>query len=224
MRLRRALDEFIVDGIDTTLPLVPNARAQFRHPGWRLRHSLAGAFSGGWRHGQPDRLTDESSVALRPAGGPRPHGGWRRLVFLARRRAAAPARWPDRRWVARPPLSRPQSLRTKRARESRACARPRNSAKGCEKHFRSALPPPRSQRSLRRKISFSLRPVPTTRVSLSPRWLSPDWTHADAFVYWRVDEKDRLIFLDGHVSRTNSMRPSPKHKAGAGKQLRGRQT
>jgi hypothetical protein len=46
-------------------------------------------------------------------------------------------------------------------------------------------------------------PCPNDESVLGARWLSPDWTHADAFVYWRVDEKDRLIFLDGHVSRTN---------------------
>ncbi len=46
-------------------------------------------------------------------------------------------------------------------------------------------------------------PCPNDESVLGARWLSPDWSHADAFVYWRVDEKDRLTFLDGHVSRTN---------------------
>jgi hypothetical protein len=49
----------------------------------------------------------------------------------------------------------------------------------------------------------SFAPCPNDESVLGARWLSPDWAHADAFVYWRVDEKDRLTFLDGHVSRTN---------------------
>jgi len=44
-------------------------------------------------------------------------------------------------------------------------------------------------------------PCPNDETVLGARWLSPDWSHADAFVYWRVDDKDRLIFLDGHVNR-----------------------
>ncbi len=35
------------------------------------------------------------------------------------------------------------------------------------------------------------------------RWLSPDWSHPDAFVYWRADDNGRLTFLDGDVSRGN---------------------
>ncbi len=34
------------------------------------------------------------------------------------------------------------------------------------------------------------------------RWLSPDWSHPDAFVFWRADDDGRLIFLDGQVSKT----------------------
>ena len=50
MRLRRALDEFIVDGIDTTLAAVSHAGAQRRRSERHLRHSLAGAFFGDGRH------------------------------------------------------------------------------------------------------------------------------------------------------------------------------
>ena len=52
LRLRRALDEFIVDGIETTIPLF---RALVRNPDdpeWRLRHPLARAFSRKRRHGR----------------------------------------------------------------------------------------------------------------------------------------------------------------------------
>jgi hypothetical protein len=56
---------------------------------------------------------------------------------------------------------------------------------------------------LARENFTSFTPCPNDEGVFGARWLSPDWTHADAFIYWRVDEKDRLIFLDGHVSRTN---------------------
>ena len=55
MRLRRALDEFVVDGIETTLPLF---RALVRNPDIQngaLRHPLAGRFPRRRRHGRsPD--------------------------------------------------------------------------------------------------------------------------------------------------------------------------
>ena len=41
MRLRRALDEFIVDGIEHDAAAVPHAGAQRRHPERPVRHSLA---------------------------------------------------------------------------------------------------------------------------------------------------------------------------------------
>ena len=44
MRLRRALDEFVVAGIDTTLPLFRALVRNSRHPERRLRHPLARAF------------------------------------------------------------------------------------------------------------------------------------------------------------------------------------
>ena len=46
MRLRRALDEFVVDGIKTTLPLFRDLVGNQRHRQWRLRHPLAGKISG----------------------------------------------------------------------------------------------------------------------------------------------------------------------------------
>ena len=44
MRLRRALDEFVVDGIDTTLPLFRTLVRNSGHPERALRHPLAGNF------------------------------------------------------------------------------------------------------------------------------------------------------------------------------------
>ena len=42
MRLRRALDEFVVDGIKTDVAAVPRTGGQSRHRQWRLRHPLVG--------------------------------------------------------------------------------------------------------------------------------------------------------------------------------------
>jgi hypothetical protein len=46
-------------------------------------------------------------------------------------------------------------------------------------------------------------PCPNDDSVFGARWLSPDWRHGDAFVYWRADDNNRLIFLDGHVSSSN---------------------
>jgi hypothetical protein len=46
-------------------------------------------------------------------------------------------------------------------------------------------------------------PCPNDEDVLGARWRSPDWERPDAYIYWRVDEKNRLTFLDGHVSRIN---------------------
>ena len=42
MRLRRALDEFVVDGIKIDAAAVPRTGRQCRYRQWRLRHPLAG--------------------------------------------------------------------------------------------------------------------------------------------------------------------------------------
>ncbi len=41
MRLRRALGEFVIDGIETTIPLFSSLISAARHRRWPLRHSLA---------------------------------------------------------------------------------------------------------------------------------------------------------------------------------------
>jgi hypothetical protein len=46
-------------------------------------------------------------------------------------------------------------------------------------------------------------PCPNDESVFGARWRSPDWSHPDAYVYWRADEANRLTFLDGHVSRAN---------------------
>ena len=33
------------------------------------------------------------------------------------------------------------------------------------------------------------------------RWRGTTWGDPDAYVYWRLDPDEKLIFLDGHVSR-----------------------
>ena len=51
MRLKRALDELVVDGIETTLPLVPRAGGREGHHRRQLPHPLAGAVprpAAGW--------------------------------------------------------------------------------------------------------------------------------------------------------------------------------
>jgi hypothetical protein len=45
-------------------------------------------------------------------------------------------------------------------------------------------------------------PCPNDEDVLGARWLSRNWGQPDAYVYWRVDGADKLIFLDGHVSLT----------------------
>jgi hypothetical protein len=45
-------------------------------------------------------------------------------------------------------------------------------------------------------------PCPNDEGVYGARWLSPDWAHGDAYVYWRADDRNRLVFLDGHISRT----------------------
>jgi len=44
-------------------------------------------------------------------------------------------------------------------------------------------------------------PCPNDESVLGARWLSRSWGQPDAYVYWRTDDADKLIFLDGHVSR-----------------------
>ncbi|MCW2282764.1 hypothetical protein M2323_000529 [Rhodoblastus acidophilus] len=34
------------------------------------------------------------------------------------------------------------------------------------------------------------------------RWRGKNWGDPDAYVYWRVDPEEKLVFVDGHVSRT----------------------
>jgi hypothetical protein len=46
-------------------------------------------------------------------------------------------------------------------------------------------------------------PCPNDEGVFGARWRSPDWSHPDAYVYWRADDGDRLTFLDGHVSKAN---------------------
>lgn len=46
-------------------------------------------------------------------------------------------------------------------------------------------------------------PCPNDESVLGARWLSPNWGQPDAYVYWRADDADKLIFLDGHISKTN---------------------
>ncbi len=48
-------------------------------------------------------------------------------------------------------------------------------------------------------ILFS--PCPNDENVEGGKYLSPDWSHPDAFVYWRRDARDRLIFLDGHTAK-----------------------
>jgi hypothetical protein len=45
-------------------------------------------------------------------------------------------------------------------------------------------------------------PCPNDESVEGARWLSRSWSLPDAFIYWRVDDRNRLTFLDGHVSRT----------------------
>jgi hypothetical protein len=44
-------------------------------------------------------------------------------------------------------------------------------------------------------------PCPNDDGVSGARWLSRSWSGPDAFVYWRVDDRNRLTFLDGHVTR-----------------------
>jgi hypothetical protein len=46
-------------------------------------------------------------------------------------------------------------------------------------------------------------PCPNDESVLGARWLSRSWGQPDAYVYWRTDDSDKLIFLDGHVVRAN---------------------
>ena len=57
MRLRRALDELVVGGIETTIPAVPEAGARAGHHQRRLPHPLAGALAGRSRRLSPPRRT-----------------------------------------------------------------------------------------------------------------------------------------------------------------------
>ncbi len=57
MRLKRALDEVVVDGIETTLPLVPRAGRREGHHRRQLPHPLAGAVPRPRRDGRVGRAT-----------------------------------------------------------------------------------------------------------------------------------------------------------------------
>ena len=46
-------------------------------------------------------------------------------------------------------------------------------------------------------------PCPNDDSVLGARWLSRNWGQPDAYVYWRADDADKLIFLDGYVSKTD---------------------
>jgi len=43
-------------------------------------------------------------------------------------------------------------------------------------------------------------PCPNDDSVLGARYLSRDWLNPDAFVYWRIDDNNNLIFLDGHAT------------------------
>ena len=63
MRLRRALDEFVVDGIKTTLPLFQRPGRATRHRQRRLRHPLAGEVPGGVGLARHARDADDAADA-----------------------------------------------------------------------------------------------------------------------------------------------------------------
>jgi hypothetical protein len=46
-------------------------------------------------------------------------------------------------------------------------------------------------------------PCPNDDGVFGARWLSRNWGQSDAYVYWRKDDADKLIFLDGHVVKAN---------------------
>jgi hypothetical protein len=46
-------------------------------------------------------------------------------------------------------------------------------------------------------------PCPNDESVFGARWLSRNWGQPDAYVYWRADGADKLIFLDGHVSKAD---------------------
>jgi hypothetical protein len=46
-------------------------------------------------------------------------------------------------------------------------------------------------------------PCPNDDSVLGARWMSRNWGQPDAYVYWRADDADKLIFLDGYVSKTD---------------------
>ena len=73
MRLKRALDEFVVDGIETTLPLFRDAGAQPGHHRRRLSHPLARAVP---RRRRDGRLT----VRRRPSPAPSLHARRKQLA------------------------------------------------------------------------------------------------------------------------------------------------
>lgn len=45
-------------------------------------------------------------------------------------------------------------------------------------------------------------PCPNDESVLGARWLSRNWGQPDAYVYWRIDDADKLTFVDGHISLT----------------------
>ena len=141
MRLRRALDEFIVDGVDTTLPLfrtlVRNADIQ---DGAYDIHWLENFLANGGM--------DEPESGVRRLASSSP---WRWLLpggVLAGGRPAGDDSGPDRRaarrWVARRP-ARPARSSNRTPAGNRACFRLRRSAKPYESSIHSARTPDRSK-------------------------------------------------------------------------------
>lgn len=56
--------------------------------------------------------------------------------------------------------------------------------------------------ALLKKEGFDLfAPCPNDESVLGARWISRAWGQPDAYVYWRANGADKLIFLDGHVSK-----------------------
>lgn len=56
---------------------------------------------------------------------------------------------------------------------------------------------------LKRENFGKFSPCANDESVFGARWLSPDWTHPDGFVYWSADDNDKLTYLDGYVSRDN---------------------
>lgn len=96
-----------------------------------------------------------------------------------------------------------RSLVEQKARLTQRAAPPSALSTRLNQLFPPGSPANRLETRLARDGFSGLSPCANDDSVLGARFLSRRWGEPDAYVYWRKDDADRLIFVDGHLNAAN---------------------